>query len=115
MTTHQGHCHCGAVRFEMDSAVDSALQCNCSFCIRRGTTIHRVPADNFRLLAGEDQLNCYGSREFSEHYFCRTCGIQCLSRVNFGDEPVVMVNLGCFDPDLLAGIEPSLFDGASKL
>ena len=54
MTTHQGHCHCGAVRFEMDSTVDSALQCNCSFCIRRGTTIHRVPADKFRLLAGEE-------------------------------------------------------------
>lgn len=115
MTTHRGHCHCGAIGFEMASAVDSARQCNCSFCIRRGATMHRLSADKFRLQGGEDQLKRYGSREFSDHCFCRTCGIQCCSRVNFGDQPVVMVNLGCFDPGLPVGVEPGLFDGANQL
>jgi hypothetical protein len=115
MDTHQGQCHCGAVRFEMDSNVDEAMQCNCSFCVRRGTTIHRVPEENFRLLAGEDSLTRYGSRDFSDHYFCKTCGIQCFSRVNFDNSPVVMVNVGCFDPALIGGVEPTIFDGANQL
>ncbi len=115
MTMHQGQCHCGAVRFEMESSVDRAMQCNCTFCIRRGTTIHQVASKKFKLLSGEKTLSCYGSRDFSDHYFCKTCGIQCFSRVDFGDSPVVMVNLGCFESVLLDSVKPTLFDGAQKL
>lgn len=119
MSTHQGSCHCGNLQFEIDSGVDQAIQCNCSFCVRRATTIHRVLPENFRVLAGEHGspggASKYGTRDFSDHYFCPNCGIHCFSRISRDTGDYVMVNLGCFDPELSAGLTPIEFDGATLL
>ena len=72
MKTHHGHCHCGAVQFEVDTDLAGPFRCNCSLCIRRGTTIEIVPATRFRLISGENSLTQYGQRDFSKHFFCST-------------------------------------------
>lgn len=115
METYLGKCHCGAVSFEVDTDLTSTFRCNCSFCVRRGAVINKVPAEQFRLLAGETVLTRYGSRDFSKHFFCSRCGIQCFTRITRDDESSVAVNVGCLEDVDLETLEPRLFDGANLL
>lgn len=118
MQTHQGSCHCGKVRFEMDTDLAYVVRCNCSFCVRRGATLHPVLPENFRILAGAPGepggARTYGSGIFI-HHFCPNCGIHCFSLQNGKGrfESRVNVNMGCFEPSLLEGLTPLEFDGAS--
>lgn len=43
MTLFEGSCHCGAVRFEVETELDHVRICDCSICRRRGALNHRVP------------------------------------------------------------------------
>jgi len=76
MNTYKGSCHCGRVRFEIDTVLDHVRVCDCSICKRRGALIHRVEEKNFRLLTTIEDLSVY---KFNTHtardYFCPTCGI----------------------------------------
>ena len=119
MKIYSGHCHCGAVQFEVDTDLDGPFRCNCSLCARRGTIIQIVPATRFRVISGEDMLTKYGNRDFSKHFFCRTCGIQCFTRLTVNmkleNEPSVGVNVGCLEGVDLGVLEPGVFDGAHAL
>jgi hypothetical protein len=97
--THHGQCHCGAVRFELDSALDSPGDCNCSRCRRLGVVWQSVPAQNFRLEAGEGAQTLYRfNTERIEHLFCSRCGIESFARGADGKgNAVVMVNVNCLD------------------
>lgn len=115
MTTHRGHCHCGIVEFEVSTDVREPLQCNCSFCIRRGAVLQRVPGKDFQVLTGEAELTRYGARTFSDHFFCRVCGIHVFTRISRENDESVAVNLTCVDGLDLASLSPTLFDGAKLL
>ena len=108
--THQGSCHCGAVRFraQIDLA-DGTSRCNCSICWKGRFWKAIVPATDFQLLAGETSLTEYrfGSGSI-RHRFCRHCGIK-----PFGEGELAelggrfyAVNVACLDDasleDLLA-------------
>lgn len=115
MDTYEGNCHCGAVAFQVDTALDDPVWCNCSFCVRRGAKLQKVPADDFRLTKGNENLSIYGNRDFSDHFFCRTCGVHTFTRSTRNGTDAVVVNLACLhgvDPD---SIEPRVFDGANLL
>ncbi len=74
--TYQGSCHCGAVRFEVDAALDHVRVCDCSICRRRGALNYRVEEADFRLLTPLDDLTLYQFNTYTaKDYFCRTCGI----------------------------------------
>lgn len=97
--THQGGCHCGAVRFEV-SLPDGfqASRCNCTICAKTAWTGTLVKPQGFRLLSGEEALSRYGD-EHAGRYFCKHCGIQCYGS---GDLEVlggafVSVNLNALD------------------
>ncbi|WP_209502141.1 GFA family protein [Variovorax sp. 1763] len=107
----QGHCHCGAVRFEFLLASHQGVSCNCSYCVRKAALHHRVPAGNFRLLAGAQQLSSYrfGTMR-ARHLFCSMCGIHTHCHPRSAPEEV-NVNLHCVDALLDAHIELSLHDG----
>lgn len=113
--TYTGTCHCGAVRFRVITDLSAAGRCNCSYCKRRGSILHQVPADNFILDTGEDNLSTYGNRDFSKHFFCSTCGIHCFTRSHFEEHEFVVVNLGCLDDVDYDNLNPPLFDGARLL
>jgi hypothetical protein len=52
--THQGGCHCGAVRFELLAPAEIEVsECNCSICSKSGYRHLIVPRERFRLLRGE--------------------------------------------------------------
>lgn len=89
--TYHGSCHCGAVRFE--AAIDLAgetSKCNCSICTKGRFWKTFVPADDFRLLQGEDNLGDYQfGRKTIHHFFCRTCGVKAFGRVEIPDQGTV--------------------------
>jgi len=115
MNSYSGHCHCGTVTFEVETDFENLFRCNCSFCVRRGAVMVKVPATRFRLVKGEESLGRYGNRDFSKHFFCGTCGINCFTRISRGTEASVAVNFGCLDGVDRELPEPALFDGANLL
>ncbi len=70
--THRGGCHCGAVRFEVKAPARLIAQaCNCSICERTGFLHLIVPASDFTLLSGTDQLSAYTfNTGTAKHLFC---------------------------------------------
>ncbi len=76
MTTYRGSCHCGRNRFEVDLDLDHVRVCDCSICRRRGALIHRVEADQLRMLTPLEDLTRYQwHTRTAEDYFCPVCGI----------------------------------------
>jgi hypothetical protein len=98
--TYRGSCHCGAVRYEAD--VDLArgtFKCNCSVCFKTRAWLAAVPADSFRLLAGEQTLRDYQFGKKSIHHrFCTQCGVRPFSQ---GADPqgnrIYAVRVNCLD------------------
>ena len=96
---HDGQCHCGAVRFSVQSALDSLGDCNCSRCRRLGWVMQSVSAANFTLKSGADNLTTYRfNTEMIEHLFCKTCGIEAFARGSDGKgNTLYMFNVNCLD------------------
>ena len=75
---HAGGCHCKAVRFRVRAPRHLiAWDCNCSICHMKKNTHFIVPASDFFLDAGEENLSEYRfGTGVARHRFCRTCGVQ---------------------------------------
>lgn len=99
MTTYQGGCHCGKVRYEVDLELGSALECNCSHCAMKGLLLAFVPDAAFRPLSGEAEQTEYRfNKKQLAHLFCPVCGVQSYSRgENSKGEKTVAINLRCLD------------------
>ncbi len=113
--THRGGCHCGAVRFEVDAAIDEVISCNCSYCTKRGSLLAFAPASDFRLLDGGDRLKDYQfGRHRIHHLFCGECGMESFGRgVGPGGAEMVAINVRCLDDVDLAAHPVKAFDGRS--
>jgi hypothetical protein len=113
---YTGGCHCGAVRFEVTADISNVVSCNCSICQKRGALWSSVPAENFALRAGTDDLVDYqfGKRTV-HHLFCGQCGVGAFSRgtsPRSGNE-VVVVNVRCLDDVDVSALNVKPFDGRS--
>lgn len=74
--TWSGSCHCGAVRFEIDSGFPELTTCDCSICRRKNALMVKVHESGFRLLSDKQALGAYRFHTHAAiHYFCKTCGI----------------------------------------
>ncbi len=96
MKTYTGGCHCGAVRYEVETSLEKVLVCNCSHCSKKGLLLNFVDKDVFTLLRGEDQLVEYlFNKKTIRHLFCRICGTQSFAEgVTF---PKAAINVRCLD------------------
>ena len=113
MPRYTGSCHCGAVRFEIDSVIDRVTVCNCSVCSKKGIVHHRVPPERFRLLAGEAELATYRfGTGIASHHFCRVCGIHTHTRPRSAPH-LYTVNVNVLDGFDLEAAKPEVlkFDG----
>ena len=76
-STYQGSCHCGNVRYEVQTDLATVLACNCSICSRAGYLLTFVPASQFKLLAGKNAQSDYQfNKKHIHHLFCKTCGVR---------------------------------------
>ena len=76
MGTDQGSCHCGAIRFEIDTDFPELTMCDCSICRRKNALMVKVHERQFRLLVGADSLTEYRFHTHTaRHFFCKVCGI----------------------------------------
>lgn len=74
--TFRGSCHCGAVRFEIDTDFPELTTCDCSICRRKNALMVKVHESRVRILNGEETLRTYQFHTHTaKHYFCGTCGI----------------------------------------
>ncbi|SAL14244.1 glutathione-dependent formaldehyde-activating protein [Caballeronia choica] len=111
----KGACHCGRVKFEVRTAVEPAMRCNCSLCRRKGALMTPpFPVDDLKILDGEEALALYEfNTRVAKHYFCKHCGIYTFHQTRT-DPRFWRVNIGC-----LEGVDPytlsaSVADGASS-
>ncbi|MFP3921183.1 MAG: GFA family protein [Dichotomicrobium sp.] len=103
LQSYTGGCQCGAVRYEVALELGQVNACNCSRCARLGSLFAFTPAENFKLLSGEDAMADYQfNNKRIHHLFCATCGIESFARGKGPDgSEMVAINARCLD-----GVDP---------
>lgn len=97
MQKYLGSCHCGAVRFEIETDVPELTMCDCSICKRKNALMVKVHESRFRLLAGQESLTEYQFHtKTARHYFCKVCGIYPFHRKRVTPDNLG-INVHCLD------------------
>jgi hypothetical protein len=111
--TYEGGCHCGRVRFRVETTLTQAIECNCSICGKRGALWAPLKAPQFTLLSGQDALTDYQfAKKNVHHLFCENCGVGAFSRgAAPNGEEMVMANVRCLDGIDIAALKLRPFDG----
>lgn len=109
---HRGGCHCRAVRFEVRAPARVTVQrCNCSMCTMTGFEHLIVPAGDFTLLSGREQLTTYTfNTGVARHLFCKVCGIKSFY-VPRSNPDGYSVSLRCLDAGTIEHVTYEDFDG----
>ncbi|MCW8943522.1 MAG: GFA family protein [Sedimenticola sp.] len=116
MTTYNGSCHCGDIRFTFEhEEIQTGLRCNCSICKRRGAVMSdfTLAAKDLVIDAKPGGLGLYqfGSG-VAKHYFCKQCGIYPFHET-LRMPGHFRINLGCVEEVNPYALETSVFDGKS--
>ena len=98
--TFEGGCHCGAVRFSVESELPLELErCNCSICTKSGYLHLIVPKAQFNLISGKENLNTYTwNSGVAQHFFCKKCGIKPFY-IPRSNPDGIDVNVNCLDEE----------------
>jgi hypothetical protein len=109
---HSGGCHCRAVRFEVRAPAQVTVQrCNCSMCAMTGYEHLIVPAADFTLLHGAEQLTTYTfNTGVARHLFCKICGIKSFYVPRSNPDGFSM-SLRCIDAGTIEQVIFEDFDG----
>jgi predicted adenylyl cyclase CyaB len=110
---YRGSCHCGAVRFELDSEpITTGVRCNCSICRRRGAVMSPRYYERVEVHGKDTLANYLWGDRMVNHFFCPTCGIHPFSEVIEKPE-TYRFNLGCLDDFDTSSVTVHMIDGAS--
>jgi hypothetical protein len=102
--TLRGSCHCGAIRFEIDTDFPELTTCDCSICRKKNALMVKVHESSFRLLAGEESLTEYQFHtKTARHFFCRVCGIYPFHRKRVTPDNLG-INVQCLEGADLEGV-----------
>ena len=97
MKRYHGSCHCGQVKFTVETTLDKVVACNCSICTKKGVLHHRVAPEQFQLLQGGDSLVLYQfDSKVAKHFFCKACGIHTFSHPRSAPD-MVSINVRSLD------------------
>ncbi|KAJ7248379.1 Mss4-like protein [Mycena rebaudengoi] len=112
---HTGNCHCGAVKYALqtDSPVTSALGCNCSICYR-DAALWIFPLKT--LVTAQDTTNAlvgytFGPKKLA-HEFCGICGVSLFGR---SEGPTLGINVRTINGIALAELQLKKHDGKATL
>ena len=108
-----GSCHCGRVRFQIESDLAELTTCDCSICRRKNALMVKVHESQFTLLDGADALTeyCFHTHT-ARHFLCRHCGIYPFHRKRVTPD-FVGINVFCLDDFDPAGIPVRATHGAA--
>ena len=110
----EASCHCGAVRFTVDTAPEELNDCNCSICRRYGALWAYYHPDQVRFAADNGPTDTYIWRHrILVFHRCRGCG--CVTHWGPADGvyPRMGVNARLMPPDVFRAIRVYVGDGAS--
>jgi hypothetical protein len=99
MAHYVGACHCGTVRFEIDTSepLDPYFRCDCSLCARKGAVMGQAPRAALKVTQGQEALSVYRwNTHEAEHFFCKHCGIY-THHVMRGATDTIGVNMACVE------------------
>ena len=115
-TIHTGGCQCGAVRYEVEADIKDVIACNCSRCGKLGSLLAFVPAQKFKLRAGEKATTDYRfNKHVIHHLFCSTCGIESFAKgTNPKGEAMIAINARCLDGIDVSSLNVKNFDGKAS-
>jgi hypothetical protein len=99
-------CHCGAVRFEVESPPAWVLDCNCTLCRRYGALWAYPRAGQVKVLKMPDpdatETYLWNDRSLAFHH-CRTCG--CITHMQAVDvDPPALYGLNV---RMMLGLDPA--------
>ena len=111
--TYRGGCHCGRIAFEVEGDLQSAIECNCSICSKRGYLLWFVPREQLRLSTPEADLATYTFNTHRiKHHFCPRCGCAPFGvGADKSGAATAAVNVRCLDGVDLAAVKRVPFDG----
>jgi hypothetical protein len=112
---YKGSCHCGQISFQVEGALEKAMECNCSHCSRKGYLLWFVPRSQLHLLSPEVDLVTYTFNKHAiKHHFCPTCGC---APFGFGKDrsgaDTAAVNVRCLEAVELTSLKRVPVDGRS--
>jgi len=112
LKTRTGGCHCGAVRFEVQTPDEIELvDCNCSMCTKTGYLHLIVPKARFKIVKGKTKLTTYTfNTGTAKHMFCSVCGIKSFY-VPRSHPDGYSINFRCLDKSDYSWISTTEFDG----
>ena len=96
MAKYRRGCHCGTMKYDVETDLAKIIQCNCSHCEAKGLLLDFVDKDKFKLLSGKENLTEYQfNKKAIRHLFCKNCGVQSFAEgVTF---PKVAINVRCLE------------------
>jgi hypothetical protein len=116
MKTHQGSCHCGAVRLQFETSLNpediEVRACQCSFCIKHGSCAVADPKGRL-IISVQDasQLKHYrfGLRT-ADYLLCASCGVYVAAVTTDDEEPRAVVVINVLDDRDLFNRDPVAVD-----
>jgi hypothetical protein len=111
MTTLAGHCHCGAIRVELDPGRPPAelplRACQCGFCRRHGAATTSDPGARLHIEAAPGAMNRYRfGRRAVDALICDECGVYMASLLETEDGLLATLNVAGTQLDGFAGRAP---------
>jgi hypothetical protein len=112
--THKGSCHCGQIKFEVEGTFDTAMECNCSHCSRKGYLLWFVPRTQFTLQSPESAVAIYTFNKHAiKHHFCPKCGCAPFGLGASRGTETAAINVRCLEGVELESIKRQFVDGRS--
>lgn len=99
--TIQASCHCGGVRFTVETAPEWVMDCNCSHCRLYGSLWAYYPQRDVKFEAADTFIYMWGDRMLEMHH-CKTCG--CFSHfTHVGNTDAAKIGV---NSRLMRGLDP---------
>lgn len=113
---HEGGCHCGKVRYSVETELEPLIRCNCSHCQAKGFVLTFVDPSAFTLHQGADALSEYRfASENIQHLFCSNCGVESFARGKAPDgTSKIAINVHCLDGIDRFSLTPMDYPGRDK-
>jgi hypothetical protein len=112
--SHKGSCHCGQIKFEVQGTFDTAMECNCSHCSRKGYLLWFVPRTDFTLHTDPDSVATYTFNKHAiKHQFCPNCGCAPFGFGASRGAEMAAINVRCLEDVDLSSIKRKFVDGRS--